>query len=98
MVPGALQGPKTKVFLPCDDWLHYFRPCCVHGISLSPLVSHSHWVFCDIPVEYAFWFYVCKAWEGVGVVASARKLIGATDPLQAEPGTIRGDLAVQRGR
>lgn len=41
---------------------------------------------------------VSMAWEGVGVVASARKLIGATDPLQAEPGTIRGDLAVQTGR
>ncbi|XP_075505091.1 nucleoside diphosphate kinase 2, chloroplastic [Primulina tabacum] len=41
---------------------------------------------------------VCMAWEGVGVVASARKLIGATNPLNAEPGTIRGDLAVQTGR
>ncbi|XP_010907769.1 nucleoside diphosphate kinase 2, chloroplastic [Elaeis guineensis] len=41
---------------------------------------------------------VCMAWEGVGVVASARKLIGATNPFQAEPGTIRGDLAVQTGR
>ncbi|NP_001288834.1 nucleoside diphosphate kinase II, chloroplastic-like [Brassica rapa] len=41
---------------------------------------------------------VCMAWEGVGVVASARKMIGKTDPLQAEPGTIRGDLAVQTGR
>ncbi|KAF7833949.1 DELLA protein RGL1-like [Senna tora] len=41
---------------------------------------------------------VSMAWEGVGVVASARKLIGSTDPLQAEPGTIRGDLAVQTGR
>ncbi|CAN6329346.1 unnamed protein product [Urochloa humidicola] len=41
---------------------------------------------------------VCMAWEGVGVVASARKLIGATNPLQAEPGTIRGDLAVKTGR
>ncbi|XP_074301909.1 nucleoside diphosphate kinase 2, chloroplastic-like [Silene latifolia] len=41
---------------------------------------------------------VCMAWEGVGVVASSRKLLGATDPLQAEPGTIRGDLAVQTGR
>ncbi|CAA7056458.1 unnamed protein product [Microthlaspi erraticum] len=41
---------------------------------------------------------VCMAWEGVGVVASARKLIGKTDPLQAEPGTIRGDFAVQTGR
>ena len=42
--------------------------------------------------------YLCKAWEGVGVVASTRKLIGSTDPLQADPGTIRGDLAVQTGR
>ena len=32
------------------------------------------------------------------MVASARKLIGSTNPLQAEPGTIRGDLAVQTGR
>lgn len=39
-----------------------------------------------------------QAWQGVGVVASARKLIGSTNPLQAEPGTIRGDLAVQTGR
>eukprot|EP00899_Mesostigma_viride_P010206 jgi/Mesvir1/19187/Mv11509-RA.1 len=41
---------------------------------------------------------VCMVWEGDGVVASARKLIGATNPLAAEPGTIRGDLAVNTGR
>lgn len=32
------------------------------------------------------------------MVKSARKLIGATNPLEAEPGTIRGDLAIQTGR
>jgi hypothetical protein len=32
------------------------------------------------------------------VVASARKLIGATNPLASEPGTIRGDFAIQVGR
>lgn len=32
------------------------------------------------------------------MVASARKLIGKTDPLEAEPGTIRGDFAVNKGR
>ncbi|KAK9841021.1 hypothetical protein WJX81_006198 [Elliptochloris bilobata] len=37
-------------------------------------------------------------WEGMGVVKSARKLIGATNPLEAEPGTIRGDLSMQTGR
>lgn len=41
---------------------------------------------------------VCMVWEGDGVIKSARKLIGATNPLEAEPGTIRGDLAVQTGR
>lgn len=42
---------------------------------------------------------VClQVWEGAGVVASARKLIGATNPLAAEPGTIRGDFAIEVGR
>ena len=31
-------------------------------------------------------------------MASARKLIGATNPLAAEPGTIRGDYAIEVGR
>jgi nucleoside-diphosphate kinase len=31
--------------------------------------------------------------EGEGVIATLRKTIGATDPANAEPGTIRGDLA-----
>lgn len=41
---------------------------------------------------------VAMVWEGEGVVASARKIIGATNPLSAEPGTIRGDLGVSVGR
>ncbi|MFE4105719.1 nucleoside-diphosphate kinase [Almyronema epifaneia] len=41
---------------------------------------------------------VAMVWEGEGVVASARKLIGATNPLSAEPGTIRGDYGVTIGR
>lgn len=41
---------------------------------------------------------VAMVWEGDGVVASARKLIGATNPLEAEPGTIRGDFGVSIGR
>ncbi len=41
---------------------------------------------------------VAMVWEGEGVVASARKLIGATNPLTAELGTIRGDFGVSIGR
>ena len=31
--------------------------------------------------------------EGEGVIATARKTIGATNPTEAEPGSIRGDFA-----
>lgn len=41
---------------------------------------------------------VAMVWEGNGVVASARKLIGATDPITADPGSIRGDFGVSIGR
>ncbi len=41
---------------------------------------------------------VAMVWEGEGVISNARKMIGATKPLEAEPGTIRGDLAVNIGR
>lgn len=41
---------------------------------------------------------VAMVWQGEGVVASARKIIGATNPLTAEPGTIRGDFGVDVGR
>lgn len=41
---------------------------------------------------------VAMVWEGEGVVAGARKIIGATNPLSAEPGTIRGDYGVNIGR
>ncbi|CAH2078125.1 unnamed protein product [Thlaspi arvense] len=41
---------------------------------------------------------IAMVWEGEGVIRYGRKLIGATDPQNSEPGTIRGDLAVVVGR
>ncbi|MEL6222110.1 MAG: nucleoside-diphosphate kinase [Cyanobacteria bacterium J06627_8] len=41
---------------------------------------------------------VAMVWEGEGVIASARKMIGATKPLESNPGTIRGDYGVTVGR
>ncbi len=37
---------------------------------------------------------VATSWEGPNAVKLARKLIGATDPLEAAPGTIRGDFGL----
>ncbi|HWC87638.1 MAG TPA: nucleoside-diphosphate kinase [Solirubrobacteraceae bacterium] len=35
--------------------------------------------------------------EGEQAIAAARQVIGATDPLQAAPGSIRGDYALEVG-
>jgi len=37
-------------------------------------------------------------WEGSGVVAAGRVLLGETNPLNSKPGTIRGDFAIITGR
>ena len=40
---------------------------------------------------------VAMVLEGGQAVAAARQVIGATDPLEASPGSIRGDLAIEVG-
>ena len=37
-------------------------------------------------------------WEGKAVVLTGRKMIGATNPLNSEPGTLRGDVSIDVGR
>ena len=37
-------------------------------------------------------------WEGRNVVSIVRKVIGATNPQDATPGTIRGDFGIDIGR
>jgi nucleoside-diphosphate kinase len=41
---------------------------------------------------------VAMALEAVDAVAAARQVIGATNPLQAAPGSIRGDYAIELGQ
>ncbi|WP_084666893.1 nucleoside-diphosphate kinase [Thermanaeromonas toyohensis] len=36
--------------------------------------------------------------EGPGVISGLRKLMGATNPQEAAPGTIRGDYALETGQ
>jgi nucleoside-diphosphate kinase len=40
---------------------------------------------------------VAMVLEGPSAIAAARQLIGATNPLEAAPGSIRGDLAIATG-
>ncbi|KAK6624078.1 hypothetical protein RUM44_010936 [Polyplax serrata] len=41
---------------------------------------------------------VPMVWEGLNVVKTGRVMLGATDPKDSAPGTIRGDLCIQVGR
>jgi len=41
---------------------------------------------------------VAMVWEGKDVVAAARQMMGKTNPLEAAPGTIRGDFGLDIGR
>lgn len=41
---------------------------------------------------------VVVVFEGKDAVAAVRSTVGATNPVQAAPGTIRGDLAMEIGR
>ncbi|MEJ2750448.1 MAG: nucleoside-diphosphate kinase [Anaerolineae bacterium] len=41
---------------------------------------------------------VAMVWEGKEAIAAARSTMGATKPVEAAPGTIRGDLGMEIGR
>ena len=41
---------------------------------------------------------LAMVWEGQDAVAQGRRMMGATDPLEADPGTIRGDYGLDLGR
>jgi len=41
---------------------------------------------------------VCMVWQGIEIVKTCRKMLGATNPLNSEPGTLRGDYCLQGKR
>lgn len=41
---------------------------------------------------------VPMVWEGKKIVDVGRQMLGATDPLKSNPGTIRGDFGIDVGR
>ena len=41
---------------------------------------------------------ISMAWEGDNAIAIVRQTMGSTNPVESDPGTIRGDLGVNIGR
>jgi nucleoside-diphosphate kinase len=40
----------------------------------------------------------CMVWEGLNAVKTGRVMLGATNPADSAPGTIRGDMCIHVGR
>jgi nucleoside-diphosphate kinase len=41
---------------------------------------------------------VAMVWQGTAAVSTGRKIVGATNPLDSTPGTVRGDFCIETGR
>ena len=82
-----------------------FKLVALKFMSVSKDLAEQHYdvhkerpFFADLVEFITSGPVVAMVLEGDGVVASGRKLIGATNPLMSEPGTIRGDLGSNIGR
>lgn len=57
--------------------------------------AHQGKPFFDGLVEYITALpVVAMVWEGPSAISVVRQVMGSTDPAKAQPGTIRGDLAL----
>lgn len=41
---------------------------------------------------------VCMCWEGKDAIKQGRRMLGETNPLASNPGSIRGDFCIELGR
>lgn len=74
-------------------------------VQISPELASEHYaVHRERPFYSGLVAYIISSpvvamvWEGKNAIAAARATMGATNPVNAAPGTIRGDLAIEIGR
>ena len=67
-------------------------------VRMDEAMANKHYVgkpFFKGLVEYITALpIVAMVWEGPNAITSVRQAMGATDPSKAQPGTIRGDFAL----
>lgn len=70
-----------------------------HDLAAKHYEVHKERPFYSSLVEYiTSGPVVAMVWEGKNAIAAARLTMGATNPVGATPGTIRGDLGMEIGR
>lgn len=73
----------------------------IRGLTISKDLAHTHYeehvdkpFFPELVDFITSGPVVAMEWSGDGAIAVGRALMGATDPKQATPGTIRGDFGL----
>ena len=74
-------------------------------LQMSPELAETHYaVHKERPFYQSLVAYiisgpvVAMVWQGHDAIAAARATMGTTNPVQAAPGTIRGDFGLEIGR
>jgi nucleoside-diphosphate kinase len=77
----------------------------LRGMTVSPELAERHYAehaerpfFGELVSFITSGPIVAMVLEGPEAVTAARQVIGATNPLEAAPGSIRGDFAIETGR
>ena len=80
------------------------KPVAFKMIKMSRELAEAHYSihkgkhFYDELIEFIVSGpVITSVWEGENAVYIVRKLVGATSPEDAEPGTIRGDVVIDTG-
>lgn len=75
--------------------------CAIKMIQVDDELAHTHyrvhtgkWFFDRLITHITSSPIVVMVWEGMSCVSVVRAMIGPTDAIEAAPGTIRGDLAM----
>ncbi|NLV16808.1 MAG: nucleoside-diphosphate kinase [Syntrophomonadaceae bacterium] len=78
-----------------------FRLVALKMLTISPEMAREHYAehqgksfFNELTDFITSGPVVAMVWEGPAVIKAVRTMMGATDPAEADPGTIRGDMAV----
>lgn len=96
---GVERGLIGKVICKIED--KGFRLVAIKMLSIDDSLARQHYIeHIDKPFFSELVSFITSSpvaamvWEGSGVIQAVREMMGSTDPLQARPGTIRGDHAV----
>ena len=80
------------------------RPIALKQMTMTRELAESHYAehiekpfFRELADFITSGPLVAMVLEGKSAIAAARQVIGATNPLEAAPGSIRGDLAIETG-